>query len=542
MRVSGFDHATLYHALCSHDARFDGRVFVGCKTTGIYCRPVCRVRTPREENCHFFASAAAAEAQGFRPCLKCRPELAPGLAPIDAGAHLARRAALIIEAEVAGKNVTRLAKALEVSDRHLRRVFEAEFGVTPIQYLQTKRLLLAKSLLTDTRLPISGIALTAGFRSVRRFNELFKHNYRLTPRDFRKGAEQDVDTQSGITVLLGYRPPYRWDTLLAFLATRAITGVEQVENGCYRRTVRMTVPVRPLTQDDEGRSPQAPRASQASSRMLRTPSQTSTAEHLGWLSVAHVPKKCALAVTVSPSLLPVLERVLARVRFLFDLNASPQAIDERLAALNDLRDGLHVSGTRVPGCFEPFEMAVRAVLGQQITVKAARTLAQRLAATLGTPVETPFEGLTTVFPSPRTISALSKPVADVLGPLGIIGSRSRSIHALAYALDSNTLSLMPTDEPLEQMRRLGELPGFGPWTVQYVALRALGWPDAFLPTDYGVKKALEAVVPGASDPKQALMLSEAWRPWRSYATLDLWNSLATAAATDVKTKTAESVR
>ncbi|GHT78534.1 AraC family transcriptional regulator [Actinomycetota bacterium] len=440
----------------------------------------------------FFSSAAAAEAQGFRPCLKCRPELAPGAAPIDAPARLAGRAAVIIEEdERAANNVNYLAEQLQISERHLRRVFEDEYGVSPVRYLQTRKLLLAKSLLTDTKLPITDVALTAGFKSVRRFNELFKDHYRLAPRDFRKGNgnAQNTDPQDGITVLLGYRPPYQWQTILDFLAGRVIAGVESVQGDYYRRTVRV------LGQDG--------------------------GVHSGWIEVAHLPKKQALAVTISSSLLPVTAKVLARVRFLFDLNANPAEIDRCLAVMNNYKPDIYLSGTRVPGCFDSFEMTVRAILGQQVTVKAAQTLARRMAETFGEPLATPFAELCYLFPSAETIAQLPHPIADRLGPIGITGARSRCIGTLAQAIKDEEIQLTLAADPLEQMEKLLALPGFGPWTVNYVAMRALGWPDAFPHTDYGVKKALEPL--GA---KQILELSEAWKPWRSYATINLWNSLS----------------
>jgi AraC family transcriptional regulator of adaptative response / DNA-3-methyladenine glycosylase II len=350
---------------------------------------------------------------------------------------------------------------------------------------------LAKSLLTDTRLPVSAVALTAGFKSVRRFNELFKEHYRLSPRDFRKrsGTAGKTDPHESINVLLGYRPPYRWESILGFLAGRVIDGVESVEDGCYRRTVRVF--------------------------------GTNDTVHVGWIEVSPASRKNALRATVSTSLLPVLSRVLARVRYLFDLNANPASIDHSLEVMNSHKPGSYVSGTRVPGCFDPFEMTVRAILGQQVTVKAAKTVARRVAQEFGEPIVTPFDELCYLFPSAQAIAKLPQPIADLLGPLGITGVRARCIHTFAQALQGNELQLSLTADPLEQMEKLLALPGFGPWTVQYVALRALGWPDAFPHTDYGIKKALEPL-----DAKQILMLSEAWKPWRSYATINLWNSFS----------------
>jgi AraC family transcriptional regulator of adaptative response / DNA-3-methyladenine glycosylase II len=482
------DHGACYAAMRAHDARFDGRFFCGVASTGIYCRPICRVKLPREENCTFFPSAAAAEAAGFRPCLRCRPELAPGLAPADAPSRLARSAALIMEeGSLTDRTLAELAAVLGISDRHLRRVFAAEYGVTPVQYLQTQRLLLAKNLLTDTRLTVTDVAMTAGFGSIRRFNDLFRKRYRLAPSRFR---DRDLvpDTDNGaITLLLAYRPPYAWDRLLSFLADRAVPGVEWAGEEVYRRTAAI------------GRGGTI---------------------HRGWLSVANRPARNALAVTVAGTLLPVLPQVLARVRHLFDLDCEPVTVFEKLATMEAVAPDIRVPGIRVPGCFDPFEMATRAVLGQQVTVKAARTLAGRLAATLGEETETPFPELSRTFPLPDRICTLEPPVEDRLGPLGVTGARARSILALARALSSGAITLSPGCDPDTAMERLGKLPGFGPWTVRYVAMRALGWPDAFLATDHGVKRAL-AGLPA----EERTALARSWRPWGSYATITLWESL-----------------
>lgn len=477
-----------YPAFKANDARFDGRIFVGVSSTGIYCRPVCRVRMPKEENCTFYGSAAAAEAAGYRPCLKCRPELAPGFAPVDAAARLSRKAALRIEEDcLSESSLEALARELCVTDRHLRRVFLSEFGVSPVQYLMTCRLLLTKSLLTDTDLPVTDVAFAAGFGSIRRFNTLFKQHYRLTPTALRKQATPTpAGTQDSLTLFLGYRPPYLWTELLAFLGGRAIPGVEQVAGNAYHRAVVL----------------------QQGETVIR-----------GWISVENNEKRNALAVTLSRSLLPVLPKVLGRVRHLFDLDCDPVEVYGTLQGMNRIRDGLCVPGLRLPGCFDAFEMAVRAVLGQQITVKAARTLAMRMAAAYGTALSTPIEGITHCFSTPAEICGLDGSIENHLGPLGVIGARARSIQALARALERGDIDLSRNADPHAQMEKLHTLPGFGDWTVQYVAMRALGWPDAFPHTDYGVKKALEGLTP-----KEILALAEEWRPWRAYATIHLWNA------------------
>jgi AraC family transcriptional regulator of adaptative response / DNA-3-methyladenine glycosylase II len=478
-----------YAAFKAHDVRFDGRLYICVSSTGIYCRPVCRVKTPKLANCTFLPSAAAAEAAGYRPCLKCRPDLAPGLAVVDAPAQLARKAALIIEDDcLCDSGIASLAGNLGITDRHLRRVFAKEFGVAPVQYLQTRRLLLAKSLLTDTGLPVTKVAMAAGFGSIRRFNDLFRKNYRLSPSALRKcGAGATSAKDEGITVFLGYRPPYGWDRLIAFLGSRAIPGVEEVVDGVYRRTISARI---------------------------------GGERYSGWIAVSHAGKRNALSVTIEPALLPVLPRVLASVRNLFDLDCDPAEVYGTLAVMNAFKPGVCREGARVPGCVDPFEMGVRTVLGQQITVKAARTLATRLARQFGAPVTTPFEGLTHAFPTPEAMSDLGETIESRLGELGIIRSRSRSIRALAGAMIDGAVTLSPAADPGEQMRRLLELPGFGPWTVQYLTMRTLAWPDAFPHTDYGVKMAMDNRPPG-----EILALAEQWRPWRSYATINLWNSL-----------------
>lgn len=478
-----------YAAFKARDIRFDGRLFVGVSSTGIYCRPVCGAKLPKIENCTFYTSAAEAEQAGFRPCLICRPELAPGNAPVDAISSLAHRAARLLE-ELCGneQSIKEVACRLGCTDRHLRRAFASEYSVSPVQYLQTCRLLLAKNLLTDTKLSVTEVAMAAGFGSLRRFNALFKKQYRLVPTALRRQAVAAKCIEGNVTLTLGYRPPYQWQQMLDFLELRAIPGVEAVRDREYLRTVHF---------------------------------ETGERQHIyGWIRVGHQPQKNALTVTVDIALLPVLTQVLARVRHLFDLYCDPDAVYETLVSMNDIHPGLCVLGTRVPGSFDPFEMAVRAVLGQQITVKGARTLEARLVETYGAPIQTGIEGLTHAFPSPAKILALDGPIGNHLGPLGITGSRANTIFELARALIQKDFDFSFGIQPEAEVQKLMAVPGIGPWTAQYIALRAMGWPDAFLHTDYGVKKALEP-----RTPKEILDLAEGWRPWRSYATVNLWNYL-----------------
>jgi AraC family transcriptional regulator of adaptative response / DNA-3-methyladenine glycosylase II len=478
----------LYAALKAKDARFDGRFFVGVSSTGIYCRPVCRAKLPKAENCAFYQTAAEAEQAGYRPCLLCRPELAPGASVTDAASNLVYRATRVLEENCnSGQSLKEIVERLGCTDRHLRRVFTAAYNVSPVQYLQTCRLLLAKNLLTDTDLSVLDIAMTAGFGSLRRFNDLFKKRYKLSPTVLRKQASQKK-RNDGIALALSYRPPYQWEKMLNFLAGRAIIGAEAVRNGEYMRTVRMV---------------------------------SAKGKHIyGWVRVGHNPQKNALSVTMSETLLSVLPQVLARIRHLFDLYCEPDAVYETLRAMNEIHPGLCVLGTRVPGSFNVFEMAVRAVLGQQISVKAASTLAARIVDVYGTPFQTGIEGLSRIFPIPEDILALDGDIENRFGALGIVAARSRTIYELARALTQKEINFDLCADPEEEIKKLTAIRGIGSWTAQYIAMRAMEWPDAFLETDAGVKKALE---PYTS--RQLLEMAEAWRPWRSYATVNLWNSL-----------------
>ncbi|MDA8107538.1 MAG: DNA-3-methyladenine glycosylase 2 [Betaproteobacteria bacterium] len=474
------DPHTCYRALRARDARFDGRFFVAVSSTRIYCRPVCTVKPPRRENCRFYPSAAAAEAAGYRPCLRCRPELAPGNASVDATSRLAQAAASLLEDRAHDEaGLEAVAARLGVSARHLRRAFGAEFGVAPVEFAQTQRLLLAKRLLTDTALPVTEIAFASGFRSVRRFNALFRERYRLQPSRLRKRAAASA-APDALAFELSFRPPYDWQGIAAFLGARTIAGVESVDARSYRRTARFV---------HGGR------------------------EHRGWIEVAPSAKKPALSVLVSASLARALPPVLARVKALMDLACSPSEVGRALGALARRHPGL-----RVPGAFDGFEVAVRAILGQQITVAAARTLAGRFAAAFGDRLETPFASLTTLFPAAARIAELPH---EKIAKLGVPATRARTLVALARALASGALELTPNADIEATLAKLRAVPGVGEWTAQYIAMRALAWPDAFPHTDYGVMKALKL-----DDPKRVLAAAEAWRPWRAYAVMHLWQSLA----------------
>ena len=481
------DADACYRAVAAHDARFDGAFFIGVTSTGIYCRPVCRVKTPRRENCRFFAHASQAEGAGFRPCLRCRPELAPqtlAWSAQDASALLAQHAARLLDSPDAWgdevPSVAGLAARLGVSDRHLRRVFEAELGVSPMDWLQTRRLLAAKQLLADTRLPVAQVALAAGFASLRRFNAAFAAQYRMSPTALRRDGSE-AKPGDGIAVTLGYRPPYDVREMLQFLQQRGIAGVEQIDQSTHTvaRTLRL---------DDDTR---------------------------GWIACRFEPEQHRVQVRVAESLAPQLPRVIARVRAWLDLDADPAAIHAVLGA-----DFPALAGLRVPGTLDGLELAVRAVLGQQVTVAAARTLTTRLVERFGTPLATPIDGLTRLFPSPAALAAAS---GDELGQLGLVRQRQAAIHALAQAVTSGQIRLHAGADVAATMDALKALPGIGAWTADYIALRALRWPDAFPAGDVALQKALspdgQRLTARASEGR-----AERWRPWRAYAVIRAWHS------------------
>ena len=495
---SCIDDDACYRALCAHDARFDGRFFTAVTSTGIYCRPVCRVRTPKRENCRFFIHAAQAEQAGFRPCLRCRPELAPldrHWSNEDASAILSHHAARWLDdpKNWAGSldssgTMARLAAQLGISDRHLRRIFEAQMGLSPLQYLLTRKLLTAKQLLTDTTLPITQVAQASGFASQRRFNAAFLAHYRLQPRQMRQLPSTDKRHMGmgSQAVMLAWRPPLDGSALMEFFAQRQIAGMEWIEVGpnlSLRRTLEI---------------------------------KSGGATHRGWFSVQLTPTRNRAALQVSDSLQCVLPAVAWRVRALLDLDADPSAINAALSAHFPEGDGL-----RVPGCVDGFELATRAILGQQITVTAARTLAQRLVEHLGKAIATPFPELHRLFPTPEAIAAASP---ETLGGMGIVRQRQKAMQALAQAVISGAADLSPHANPEATVAALQALPGIGPWTAQYIAMRALRWPDAWLVGDVALTKALG--LPdhrGREAQREAERLSQAWRPWRSYAVIRAWS-------------------
>ena len=481
-----------YAAMKARDARFDGCFFTGVTSTGIYCRPVCSVKAPKRENCRFFSHAAQAESAGFRPCLRCRPELAPHSVVWsiqDASYILAHQAARLLDAPESwadsAPSIDQLALKLGISERHLRRIFEAQFGVSPLQYLQTRRLHTAKQLLADTALPITQVALMSGFASVRRFNAAFVGHYKLNPTQLRRAAPQAEGSGQGTTVRLGYRPPYDVQAMLAFMGKRSIQTIESIAaslgDTCARRTFGIEVAGK---------------------------------QHTGWLQMRFDEARSQLVLAVSDSLRDVLPLVIRRVRAAFDLDADPQAINAVLHDAFPAGDGL-----RVPGALDGFELAVRAVLGQQITVAAARTLAQRLVDRLGEPIVTPWPALCRLFPSAAVLAETS---GDTLGQLGIVRQRQMAIVSLARAVAGGGLQLHGGADVQGTVEALKALPGIGDWTAQYIAMRALRWPNAFPAGDVALHKALG--VQGLPGPARlAETASVAWQPWRSYAVIRVWS-------------------
>ncbi|MEM7467933.1 MAG: AlkA N-terminal domain-containing protein [Pseudomonadota bacterium] len=493
MELDKLDKKSLYQALCAKDVRFDGRIYVAVKSTKIYCRPICRAKTPKIENCDFYSLPAMAEKHGYRPCLVCRPELAPGQelasAEIDSTAKLASQAMRRIEEGALNEqSVESLAAEFGVSSRYLRKAFDVSFGVSPLELAQTCRLLQAKQLLTETSLNITDIAYSAGFSSLRQFNHVFQKRYRMAPRVFRKclpgrdGAANQLNEAH--TLRIDYRPPLNWQCLERFLSARAIAGVEHFESGRYQRTVRI-------------------------------------GNHCGWLSVEPITLKnrSAINVTISDDLVPVTLELLAKVKTLFDTRANTREIEALLRADRRLNPTVKkYSGMRLPGAFDGFELLLRAILGQQISVKAATTLAGRCAAAFGQKIETPSPYLSYTTPMAERIAGAS---IEKISALGLPRKRAETIKTAARLSAEGQLTLMPGADPERIASKLIEIPGIGEWTADYVAMRALDWPDAFPSGDLGVKKALKL-----TRRKDILAEAEKWRPFRAYATMYLWLSLA----------------
>ncbi len=476
------DHRTCEQARLSRDARFDGLFFTAVSSTGIYCRPVCPAPPPKPQNVTYYASASAAEAAGFRPCLRCRPELAPGDGAWQRGDDVVARALKLIDAgALTDQPLATLAARVDVGERQLRRLFADRLGTSPIGVHATRRLLFAKQLLTETHLTVTDVAMAAGFGSLRRFNTVFKDSYRMAPRDLRKREPRETAGQT-LVLRLGYRPPYDFTAMLDFLRGRALPGVESVDGESYARVVG------PAT---------AP----------------------GWLRVSAWPKaEHALRLELRNIAPTGMLGVVERLRRMFDLDADPQAIatalrgDPRLHPLLRKRPGL-----RIPSGWDGFEIAIRAVIGQQVSVAAARTLTTRLAQAFGEPITGPLhsEMHTHLFP-------VAQALADAdLTAIGLTRARAATVRTVAQAVLDGRVDF-DTSTTLEQfVQRWTALPGIGPWTANYLALRGLGHPDAFPAEDLVLQKALPNDGTRLTA-RQLLQHAQAWRPWRGYAVLHLW--------------------
>ena len=479
------DAETCWRASRSRDRRFDGLFFVGVVTTGVYCRPVCPVAGPKRQNVRFYPSAAAAEGAGFRACRRCRPEAAPGSpAWVGSSATVSRALRLISTGPIAPQSAEALAQRLGLGTRQLRRLFARQLGTTPNAVARTRRTHFARRLIDDTELPMSEVAMASGFGSIRQFNQAIRTSFGRAPSALRREAasRREEPADGEITIKLAYRPPLDWGALLGFQGPRAIPGVEHSDGESYRRAIELDGVV-------------------------------------GMFEVRPDPEAAQLLLRVRIRETARLGEVVEGVRRIFDLRANPMQIatdlaqDPELARLVEKRPGI-----RIPGAWDPFELAVRAVLGQQVTVKGATTLAGRLVRSFGKPIgECGLAPLTHLFPSPEVLAE-----ADV-SSIGIPRARAETIRRLAIDIAAGKLTLNGVGLTENAARALHEIPGIGDWTVQYIAMRALGEPDAFPASDLGLRSAL----PGPRLSAAALATrSERWRPWRAYAAMWLWSSLA----------------
>ncbi len=464
-------------ARLSRDPRFDGKFFIGVRGSRVYCRSICPAPTAKEKNVRYFPTAAAAAEAGFRPCLRCRPECSPGTpAWLGTSNTVSRALRLIGESGLEESGVEGLAEKLGVGSRHLRRLFLKHLGASPSAVANTRRLHFAKKLIDDTRLPMNQVALASGFGCVRRFNAAIRTVYKRTPTQIRHIARQRAaQPENQYLFRLRYRPPYDWNGMLVFLAARATPGCEAVEHGTYRRSIS-------LNGSD------------------------------GYFEVSLDKDNDALAVRVEFGDPRSLFFIIERIRAMFDLNADWAAIVPSLRADPVLGRRVEAKpGLRVPGSWSGFELATRAVLGQQISVKGATTLAGRIVRAFGQPISS-GNNLTHLFPTPETLAE-----AD-LTRVGLTKGRAATIRALAQAVGRKQINFEGILDSDEFLQHLCEIPGIGAWTAQYVAMRALGEPDAFPSGDVGLLHALSL-----RSHRELEQRAEAWRPWRAYAVMYLWS-------------------
>lgn len=470
----------------ARDPQYDGRFFVAVKTTGIFCRPICPAPLAQEKNVVYYPSAAAASEDGFRPCLRCRPEAAPGSSEWDESADVVRRALVLIRDGYLNDNkVSDLSDRLGISERQLRRFFQKYLGSSPVAVANMHRVFFVKKLMTDVSLSITDIAMAAGFGTIRQCNAMFRKIYGCAPGDLRRSRKGNLKKEKGFrgVLKLSYRPPYDWEALLAFLEARLVEGIEMVENGVYYRTLRIE-------------------------------------DCHGWVAVSHEADNNQISMDISLESVEYLMASVNRLRCLFNLDTDPQVInsvfrsDELLGPLIEKSPGM-----RMPGAWSPFEYSIRAILGQQVSVSAATTIAGRIAEKYGTApsIDTPA-GLTRIFPF---IEELAE--ADFDG-LGLTKRRRATLMALVKAVAEKRVSMDPGQDLDNFVRDMTAIPGIGPWTAHYTAMRGFAHPDAFPESDLGILKALEknGVRP---KPAEAGKIAEKWRPWRAYAAFLLWSNL-----------------
>ena len=479
-----FDRRTCSRARLTRDARFDGRFFIGVRSTHIYCRSICPVRAAKEENITYFPSAAAAAEAGYRPCLRCRPESSPGT-PAWSGtsATVARALRLISAGDVCDEGLEALAARLGIGSRQMRRLFVQHLGATPSAVIKTRRLHFAKKLIDETKLTFGEIALASGFGSVRRFNSAFKKTYKRTPSQLRKLAPtlssaqiESLRSTGEYEFRLSFRPPFNWPALVGFLAKRAIPGVEAVESTSYLRTIALNG---------------------CAGKLCVTPDESGT----------------ALRLQISFPEARWLFQIIERVRRMFDLTADPREIAANLSRDVLLSERVRIApGLRVPGCWDGFELALRAILGQQISVAGATTLAGRLVQAFGERING-ASGLTHLFPQPERLAQ-----ADV-ARIGLPSARAETIRTLARHVTERRITFDALQDSHDFRSRLLEIPGIGDWTVQYIAMRALGDPDAFPASDLGLMRATSL-----KSAREITRRAEMWRPWRAYAAMYLWQA------------------
>lgn len=485
-----------YQAILSRDGRFDGEFFVGVTSTGIYCRPVCPAKKPKFENCVFVGSAAAAEELGYRPCHRCRPETAPGSpAWLGTESTVARALRLLSESAGDGASIEQLSDRLGITDRHLRRLFNEQLGAGPKAVAQTERFHLARQLLVHTDMGMSQVAFSSGFQSVRRFNDAVKRAFGTTPSQYRTKARGlgNAGVSPHVRLWLGYRAPLRWEDLVTYLSRRAIPGVEWIARGSYTRTVTL----------DGARG------------LLRVKPSPS-----GHTARRQIQVDLALDRPIQ------LGSAVRRIRDLLDLDAATSvaerhlAGDPKLAPLVKARPGL-----RVPGCWDVFELAVRTVIGQQVTVQGAVTLLTRLVESFGTTLPPEEASSLGPLPGPSDVAIVFPPAERLaeadLSRIGLTGARRRTVVELAEAFARDPHFVDGSTAMSEAIARLRDIRGIGAWTAEYIALRALRHPDAFPAADLGLLKAA-----GLTRSADLAALADAWRPWRGYAALHLWTALA----------------